>query len=145
MRTSLFILGLALSAGAASAEPADTPEGIHYYPTTDTVTMVINCMHDLGGQSEELLYTCSCRHDIIASKLSYNEFETGSLYLRYKNMPGEKGGVFRDAPNGKEMGARLQQVRAQARQACPLVQHLESPRLQEQHKEMMEKAMEEQE
>jgi len=148
----LFIIGLGLSAGAAAAEqnsinvpaaqgPINVPAGMHQYPTLDTVTMVIKCMDDIGGQSEETLYTCSCRHDVIASKLSYADYENGSLWLRYKHMPGEKGGVFRDSQVGKKLGKKLEAVRQEAKKTCPVVPHLESPRLQKEHKKMMKKQM----
>ena len=43
------------------------------YPTIDTVTMVVNCMAELGGQNEENLYTCSCRQDVLSENLSFKE------------------------------------------------------------------------
>lgn len=143
MRMILFIVALGLSAGAAAADqnPANVPAGMHRFPTLDTVTMVIQCMNDIGGQSEETLYTCSCRHDVIATRLSYDDYENGSLWLRYKGMPGEKGGVFRDSKVGRRLGTRLQEVRQEAEKACPVVHHLEAPRLQEEHKKMLEKQM----
>lgn len=135
MRASLILLGLSLS-GAVAADP-------HPYPTIDTVTMVINCMDDIGGQSENTLYTCSCRHDVIATKLDYDTWEKASLYVRYKHMPGENGGVFRDMKEGRELEAVLDKVQKEAEQACPVVKHLDAPNMQRQRREMQKKMLEE--
>lgn len=123
MRTkiAMLIFSLSLSAGAM-AEP---------YPTMETVRMVINCMQEIGGQSEETLYTCACRHDVITSQVSFHDYEEGHLYERYRNMSGEKGGIFRDAKDAKKLAARLRKVREEAAQACPVVKHIEAPSMKE--------------
>ena len=123
MRTKIVMLvfSLTLSAGAM-AEP---------YPTMETVRMVINCMQEMGGQSEETLYACACRHDVVTSEISFHDYEEGHLYERYKDMPGEKGGVFRDAKDAKHLATQLRKAREEAAQACPVVKHLEAPRMKE--------------
>jgi hypothetical protein len=135
MRASLILLGLSLST-AVAADP-------HPYPTIDTVTMVINCMDDIGGQSENTLYTCSCRHDVIATKLDYDTWEKASLYVRYKHMPGENGGVFRDMKEGRELEAVLNQAQQEAEKACPVVKHIDAPNIQRQRRAIQKKLMEE--
>lgn len=137
MRAVFIILGLSLSTVAL----ADTHP--HPYPTIDTVTMVINCMDDIGGQSENTLYTCSCRHDVIATKLDYDTWEKASLYVRYKHMPGENGGVFRDMKEGRELEAVLNQAQQEAEKACPVVKHIDAPNMQRQRRAMQKKLMEE--
>jgi len=136
MRITLLIIGLSLSAGAAAASE------MHHYPTQDTVTMVINCMDNLGGQSEYTLYTCSCRHDVIARQLDYDTWEKASLYVRYKHMPGENGGVFRDMPEGQKLEAILTKAQEKAKGSCPVVKHLDAPSLQRQRQEIHQKMLE---
>ena len=115
MRWTIAVLA-ALSCGVAQAES---------YPTTETVTMVVNCMVELGGQSEENLYTCACRHDVIRAALTFHEYESGSLYERYKSMPGEKGAVFRDSRDGAAFAKKLGEARKSAAASCPTVKHIE--------------------
>jgi len=137
MRASLILPALVFSTAAAAASP-------HQFPTIDTVTMVINCMDNIGGQSEDTLYTCSCRHDVIATKLDYDTYEKASLYVRYKNMPGENGGVFRDMKEGRVLQTVLEKAQKEAEQACPVVRHLDAPNLQRQRREMQKKMLEDQ-
>lgn len=120
----LFVLffSLSLSTGAA----AET------YPTIETVRMVVTCMHELGEQSEETLYTCACRHDVIESEMSFFEYEQGNLYERHRNMTGKKGGIMRDAAgHARELYAELEKVREKAEKACPVVKHLQAPSLKQ--------------
>ena len=95
------------------------------YPTRETITMVLGCMAEIGGQSEENLYTCSCRQDAITAVLAFDEYESGSLYERYKSMPGEKGAVFRDSRDGEASAKKLREARKSANASCPTVKHIE--------------------
>lgn len=98
------------------------------YPTIETVRMVVSCMHDLGEQSEETLYTCACRHDVLESEMSFFEYEQGNLYERHRGMTGKKGGIMRDAAgHAKKLYGELEKVREKAEKACPEVKHLEAP------------------
>ena len=96
------------------------------YPTLDTVQMVVTCMANLGGQTEENLYVCACRHDIVSSDVSFEEYERADLYERYRGMPGERGGMFRDAKEAKHLSELLEKARKKAEQECPLVKHIEA-------------------
>ena len=96
------------------------------YPTMDIVQMVVTCMSEIGGQTEENLYVCACRHDVIASEFSFDEYERANLYERYRIMPGERGGMFRDAKEAKDMNKKLRKVRERAEHECPLVKRIEA-------------------
>ena len=96
------------------------------YPTMDTVQMVVTCMSEIGGQTEENLYVCSCRHDVITSEFTFEEYERANLYERYRVMPGERGGMFRDAKEAKGMSKKLESVRKRAEQECPVVKHIDA-------------------
>ncbi|HKK16977.1 MAG TPA: hypothetical protein VJ981_09725 [Gammaproteobacteria bacterium] len=99
----------------------------HDFPTIESVRYVVGCMADLGGQNEQNLYTCTCRHDFIAGKMSFEEYDNGTMQERYSPMPGEKGGVVRDNAKGKEDLAHLNKVKAEAAEHCPVVKALRAP------------------
>ena len=105
-------LGLAASAGVASAANANN------YPTMDRVDHVMTCMKENGGQTIDNLQRCSCQIDVIMQTVSYDEFNEGRTYEIYKQMPGEKGGLFRDSERGKELVKKLADARADARKRC---------------------------
>lgn len=98
------------------------------YPTVETVRYVVNCMAENGGQSEENLYACTCRYDVISAGLSFEEFESVSVYIRNKAMPGEKGGVFRDLGKGtKEIRDKYEVVEKEALSSCPIAKRVARP------------------
>ncbi len=98
------------------------------YPTDEVVRYVVGCMSELGGQSEENLYTCTCRIDHIAEALTYEEYDGGNLMERNKKMPGKKGGFFRDNEYGDELYDNLKAVREEAFAQCPTVRRIETKR-----------------
>jgi hypothetical protein len=103
----LAALGTPLAAGAA----AD-------YPTMDRVDAVLTCMQENGGQNIDNLQRCSCQIDIIMQQVSYEEFTETRTYEIYKQMPGEKGALFRDNPRAKELVGKLDGARADAKKRC---------------------------
>lgn len=94
------------------------------YPTQDTVEMVILCMSDIGGQSEENLYTCACRHDVIKSRMAFRDYENASLVERYESMPGKRGQLFRDFQDGEKLLGQLLAARKDAVAQCPEVKRI---------------------
>ncbi len=101
------------------------------YPTIEVVRDVVGCMAELGAQNEQNLYTCTCRHDYIASKMSFEKFENGTMMVRYGQMPGEKGGVVRDNKKGKEDMKELLKLKEEAAGHCPVVKNLSAPPLKD--------------
>lgn len=91
------------------------------YPTEEAVRFALECMSNLGGQTDENLYTCICRYDNIRAVMSYSDYEEGVTYERNKSMPGEKGGFFRDNKRGEGFYETLTEVRQSAVAACPMV------------------------
>ncbi|MEJ2760932.1 MAG: hypothetical protein P8126_05190, partial [Gammaproteobacteria bacterium] len=78
-----------------------------------------------------------------ATQLDYVTWEKASLYVRYKHMPGENGGVFRDMPEGQKLEAMLNKVQDKAKKTCPVVKHLDAPNLKRQRKAMQKKMLKE--
>ena len=94
------------------------------YPTQDTVRYVLGCMADLGGQTDENLYTCACRYDTIRSKMSFSDYEEGVTFERNKKMPGEKGSSFRDNERAEHFYEELLAVREVADANCIVVKRV---------------------
>lgn len=88
------------------------------FPTFDRVDYVLACMKDHGGQSMDNMYACSCAVDKIAQYMSFDEYSEASVFERYKKMPGEKGGLFRESEHGDELIKRLATARQEADKSC---------------------------
>ncbi len=95
------------------------------YPTEETVRFVLNCMTEMGGQTDENLYTCTCRYDAIRSAMTYSDYEEGYTFERNMKMPGEKGSSFRDNKRAEGLYKELLKVREKANSSCLVVKHVE--------------------
>lgn len=94
------------------------------YPTYETVHFALQCMDEMGEQTEENLYTCSCRYDAIREAMVFSDYEEGYTYERNKKMPGEKGASFRDNQRGKRFYEELLKAREAADAKCIVVKHV---------------------
>jgi hypothetical protein len=94
------------------------------YPTQDTVRYALNCMSELGGQTDENLYTCGCRYDTIKTNMSFSDYEEGVTFERNMKMPGEKGSSFRDNERARRFYEELLAVRKIADSNCIVVKHV---------------------
>lgn len=106
-RTSL----IALVVLASNVEAND-------YPTMDRVDQVMTCMRENGGQNVDNMYRCSCEIDAIAQQLSLDDFNAARTYEIYKNMPGEKGSLFRESSDGTAAVKKLDNARQDAKKRC---------------------------
>ena len=88
------------------------------YPTLERVDHVLTCMREHGGQTVDNLYACSCEIDVVAQKLSFDDFSEARTFEIYKRMPGEKGGLFRDSERAKNVVGQLEQARTDATKRC---------------------------
>lgn len=88
------------------------------YPTLDRVDAVLTCMQENGGQNIDNLQRCSCQMDILMQQVDYDTFTEARTYEIYKQMPGDKGGIFRDNPRAKELVGKLETARADAKKRC---------------------------
>lgn len=99
----------------------------HGYPTEETVRYVLGCMAELGEQNDTNMYTCVCRYDVLQREIpDYEVYNGARIYERFKVMPGEKGGFFRDNPNGERYFEQLNVARQAADSECLVVKHLEA-------------------
>jgi hypothetical protein len=95
------------------------------YPTQDIVRHVVDCMAKNGGQTEENLYVCTCRFDVIKSAVTFENYESVLVYLRNKAMLGEKGRVFRDlSVKTQELVNNYAEIEVDALNKCPIVKQV---------------------
>jgi hypothetical protein len=94
------------------------------YPSQAVFTMVANCMDENGGQNAENLYTCSCRSDIIQTELSAEEYEDAVTVESYRELPADKGAVFRDSKKGQQLYDALKKARRTAAERCPVIRRV---------------------
>jgi len=71
-----------------------------------------------NGGKQEFLYKCACLIDEIAQTYTYDDFVEASTAARYQSLAGERGGVFRDPPQVREMGKRYLQIQGDAMKRC---------------------------
>lgn len=93
---------------------------VNDYPTRARVEYVVECMNQHGGQSYQTLYPCVCSVDKIASSMSYDEYSEADAFTRLRGFPGERGGLFRDAPRATELRKRLKETKNSAAESCNL-------------------------
>ena len=108
-RSHLLLLSI-LGAAAPAAHADD-------FPTSSRVEYVLECMqkHESKG---EYLYKCSCVIDYIAKAMTHDDYLAMSTSLRNQTMAGERGAVFRDPPQVKEMAGKYKTIQADANKAC---------------------------
>lgn len=87
------------------------------FPTTDRVEYVFECMKNNGGK-QEFLYKCSCVIDRIAKELKYEDYVEMSASLRYQNLGGERGAIFRDPEDVKKAARKYKAIQSDANRAC---------------------------
>ena len=92
---------------------------MHNYPTRDRVEYVFNCIAKHGGKLDYVTqYACGCKIDKIAEKLTFEEYEAATTFTMLRSTPGEKGAVFRDPKQSKDLRTRLKEAEAYAESSC---------------------------
>ena len=88
------------------------------FPTQDRVEYVLNCVAKHGGLSYVNQYACGCKIDKIAEKLTFKEYDSARTFSMLQSTPGEKGAVFRDPKQSKDLRTRLKEAEQYAEKAC---------------------------
>ncbi len=88
------------------------------FPTQDRVEYVFECMRDHGGIHYDNLYHCVCQVDYLDRHLDAETFTRALTFKRYKALPGERGGIFRDPPEARKLRKRLETLERQAEAHC---------------------------
>ncbi|HXC75825.1 MAG TPA: hypothetical protein VNU19_02125, partial [Candidatus Acidoferrum sp.] len=56
--------------------------------------------------------------DQIAQKLTYDDFVESATAARYQNLPGDRGGEFRDPPETHKAAKQYLQIQSDAKKSC---------------------------
>ncbi len=91
------------------------------FPVIEQISFALDCMEKNGGQNIETLYTCSCRIESLNQSMDFGDYEEAKIYKRFAQMPGERGGLFRESKGGDVKRKALDEVLANVERACPLV------------------------
>lgn len=116
----LIVIGLCACSTAQkkSVIVKNEKEVMNDFPTQARVEYVVECMNQSGGQSYQTMYPCVCAVDIIASKMSFEDFTEAQTFQRLRTVAGERGSVFRDPERSSELRDSLQQIEKLARTSC---------------------------
>jgi hypothetical protein len=108
------------AAPAKEAAPKDAAPAIaNDFPTQARVEYVMQCMAERGGQNLDNMYHCVCAIDKIAGHFGYQEYSEALTFTYMFDMPGEKGGEFRDPPKSKELRDKLKAAKKEAEGCFP--------------------------
>ena len=119
MTASRTIQALALLlATAATTHAQDIKTPRYDYPTAARADYVIGCMAANGFQ-HQLLDKCACGIDVIADRVSYDDYETAETILSMQQASvGPRGGLFRDTPVAHTSLEKLRRAQAEANLRC---------------------------
>ncbi len=114
---STLLLTAPLRASAQDNAQGDK-QSRYDYPTTARADYVIGCMAANGFQ-RQFLAQCACGIDVIASRMSYQDYENAQTILEMQQAGvGPRGGLFRDTPVAKESLEKLRRAEAEANLRC---------------------------
>ncbi len=114
----LICLSVFFAGCSSTTEQKDETVFINDYPTRDRVDYVLACVAKHGGLSFINQYACGCKIDKISEKLSFAEYESAKTFSYLKKTPGEKGAVFRDPKQSKDLRTRLKEADEYAETQC---------------------------
>jgi hypothetical protein len=106
------MIGLALVLAASTVGPSATG-----YPTQALADYVIGCMA-ANGQTQDALRRCSCSIDVIASILSYDDYEKAETVISMRAQSGERASLFSDVPQLRAMAQKLREAQVEADFRC---------------------------
>ena len=88
------------------------------YPTAARADYVIGCIAANGFQ-RQYLAQCACGIDVIADRVTYQDYENAQTILEMQQAGvGPRGGLFRDTPVAKESLEKLRRAEAEANLRC---------------------------
>ena len=112
---TLFAASLALL--PATALMADE----NNFSTTARVHYVLDCMEAHPDMNVyESINKCSCVVDKLGAQFTEMEFDDADTAFRYKNLPADKGGAFRDDKLAGKLMNDVEKAQTEAYQSCLL-------------------------
>ena len=107
---------VALAGASGYAQDAHKPR--YDYPTAARADYVIGCLAANGFQ-RQLLDKCACGIDVIADRLSFDDYQTAETVLSMQQASvGPRGGLFRDTPVARASLEKLRRAEAEANLRC---------------------------
>lgn len=108
---TLLMAGLLGLPGISSANDFSTVTRVHY---------VQDCIASNQGKMNvyEATNKCSCVIDKIAESFTQVEFEDANTGFKYRNLAGDKGGMFKDDSDVVDGIDRFIKVHAEAYKSC---------------------------
>lgn len=91
------------------------------FPTQARVEYVMQCMAERGGTNLDNMYHCVCAVDKIASLMTFQEYSESLTFTYMFDIPGEKGGEFRDPPKSKLLRDKLKHATQEAEVCFPTI------------------------
>lgn len=117
----LFSAVIFFSSSISYADKAAEAKQVNDYPTQARVEYVFQCMHKYDKKENyDTMYGCICAADKVAETIPYKNYVTTSTLAVMINTPGEKGGVFRDAPGGRKAIREFKKFIAETEKSCGL-------------------------
>lgn len=90
------------------------------YPTQARVEYVLQCMSKYGKKNYNMMYGCICAVDKVAETIPYKNYVSTATLAVMINTPGEKGGIFRDAPGGRKAVKAFKEFINDTEKSCGL-------------------------
>lgn len=115
---------LSIGAGAfavaqqVNAPPPDVSEGfVNDFPTVARADYVFGCMA-VNGETRDALERCSCSIDIIASLITFEEYESGETVLMVGQRGGENTAMFKTSPLMQAKVDKVRRAQTEAELRC---------------------------
>jgi len=108
---SLLAAGLIMLPGLSFANDFSTVTRVHY---------VQDCIKLNEGKMNiyEATHKCSCVVDKLAEVFTQTQFEDANAGFQFRNLPGDRGGVFRDDADVTDGISLFKKTHVEAYEAC---------------------------
>ena len=106
----IFMLSFILVSSVRAAE--NNP-----FPTVAIADYIFGCMAS-NGQTRQALERCSCSIDVIASIVTYEDYEKAETVLSLRRLTGEKSALYKTAAQYKNAVDVLRRAQAEAEVRC---------------------------
>jgi hypothetical protein len=106
MMRPCFSIAVCLALLSANAAAVQAQEPVNDFPTVARADYVFACMQ-VNGQSRESLEKCACSVDVIASLISFDEYEAVETIL----MVFKRGGKAQQQMSNGDLQRRVKEMR----------------------------------
>jgi len=111
----LAAAAIIMHCGTGMSQSAGVPA--NEYPTVARADYVFGCMQ-VNGQTRDALERCSCSIDVIASLLSYDQYEEAETVMRVRQRGGKNASMFLTMPMLRAKVDELKRAQIEAELRC---------------------------